>query len=142
MSNNTKWTKEDVHTLTTLRSKKVGFKYIAKVLGRSESSCRHKEWRLKNPEYWRDIEASKNKRKQAKTDAYRIQNLVRENETLHQLWGESKQSVIALGKQNEQRELRIQELERKLSHSYDQLNRAQGVMEAIQLNMNQYFNPS
>lgn len=161
MPHNKKWTKEDVLTLTTLRKKKVGFKYIAKVLERSEHSCRHKDWRLKNPDYWKDIEASKRKRKEEKKNSMVIHNLQLENESLNQLWEEAKQSVLDLhkqsenrltrikelekllsdlGRQNEERELRIQKLDEKLSNSYHQLKAAQDFVEAIQLNMNQYYN--
>jgi hypothetical protein len=123
MSHNTKWTQEEVQTLTSLRKKKVQFNHIAMVLGRSPMACQQKAWSLANPEYIK----LKNKRKHITPTPSASQYI-----ELYKRWEESAKEWKA---RCEESERSVKELEAELKH-------AQECMQAIQLNMNQFYNYS
>jgi len=123
MSHNTKWTQEEVQTLTSLRKKKVQFNHIAMVLGRSPMACQQKAWSLANPEYIK----LKNKRKNTTPVTSKEQYI-----ELYKRWEESAKEWKA---RCEESERSVKELEAELKH-------AQDCMQAIQLNMNQFYNYS
>lgn len=130
MSHNTKWTQEEVQTLTNLRKKKVKFNHIAMVLGRSPMACQQKAWSLANPEYIK----LKNKRKRPtpkKEDNLPFSQAARYIE-LYRQWEESAKEWKA----------RCEESERSVKELKAELKHAQECMQAIQLNMNQFYNYS
>ena len=121
-----KWTKEEVQTLNTLRSKKVGFKYIAKVLDRTEMSCRSKAYFLDHPDYEKNHRRKKrtSSRGQIKTlqnevKVYKgkIADLIREKNELTKQLVEAREVGIEFSKRHDE---------------------AEGVIKAIQLNIRNY----
>jgi len=126
MQQASKWTKEEVRTLNTLRSKKVGFKYIAKVLDRTEMSCRSKAYFLDHPDY------EKNHRKKKRTSSRgqiktlqnevkvykgKIADLIREKNELTKQLVEAREVGIEFSKRHDE---------------------AEGVIKAFQLNIRNY----
>ena len=121
-----KWTKEEVRTLNTLRSKKVGFKYIAKVLDRTEMSCRSKAYFLDHPDYEKNHRRKKrtSSRGQIKTlqnevKVYKgkIADLIREKNELTKQLVEAREVGIEFSKRHAE---------------------AEGVIKAFQLNIRSY----
>jgi uncharacterized coiled-coil DUF342 family protein len=126
MQQASKWTKEEVRTLNTLRSKKVGFKYIAKVLDRTEMSCRSKAYFLDNPDYEKKHRSKKrtSSRGQIKTlqnevKVYKgkIADLIREKNELTKQLVEAREVGIEFSKRHAE---------------------AEGVIKAFQLNIRSY----
>ena len=120
------WTKEEVRTLNTLRSKKVGFKYIAKVLDRTESACRCKAYFLDHPDYAKKHRSKKrtSSRGQIKTlqnevKVYKgkIADLIREKNDLTKQLVEAREVGIEFSKRHAE---------------------AEGVIKAFQLNIRSY----
>lgn len=121
-----KWTKEEVRTLNTLRSKKVGFKYIAKVLERTEMACRSKAYFLDHPDYEKNHRRKKrtSPRGQIKTlqnevKVYKgkIADLIREKNELTKQLVEAREVGIEFSKRHAE---------------------AEGVIKAFQLNIRNY----
>ncbi len=123
MSNNKKWTQEEVQTLTSLRKKKVQFNHIAMVLGRSSMACQQKAWSLANPEYIK----LKNKRKNT-TPVPSTEQYIE----LYKRWESSAKEWKA----------RFEECKMELEEYKAELKHAQECMQAIHLNMNQFYNYS
>jgi len=126
MQQASKWTKEEVRTLNTLRSKKVGFKYIAKVLDRTEMSCRSKAYFLDHPDYEKNHRNKKrtSSRGQIKTlqnevKVYKgkIADLIREKNELTKQLVEAREVGIEFSKRHAE---------------------AEGVIKAFQLNIRSY----
>lgn len=122
MSHNKKWTNDDVQTLKSLRNKKVEMTYIAKVLGRTPAACYSKAWQLIHPEYSR-------KPKQP-TPNYTAIIRELEKELVH-----AKNVAVQVNRHWEMSKEEVKELSAELKH-------AQECMQAIQLNMNQFYNYS
>lgn len=138
MQQASKWTKEEVRTLNTLRSKKVGFKYIAKVLDRTEMACRSKAYFLDHPDY-------EYKRKEKKATTINLTKQPRQSRLLHgeirKLQGEAKvyQGKIAdlIREKNELTKQLVEAREAGIEFS-KRHNEAEGVIKAIQINIRNY----
>ena len=121
-----KWTKEEVRTLNTLRSKKVGFKYIAKVLDRTEMSCRSKAYFLDHPDYEKNHRRKKRtfsngqvRELQGEVKVYKgkIADLIREKNELTKQLVEAREVGVEFSKRHAE---------------------AEGVIKAFQLNIRSY----
>lgn len=122
MQQASKWTKEEVRTLNTLRKKKVGFKHIAKVLDRTESACRCKAYFLNHPDYWKKKSTtSKSKAKELENEVKvykgKIADLIREKNELTKQLVEAREVGIEFSKRHDE---------------------AEGVIKAIQINIRNY----
>ena len=134
MSHQKKWTKEDVQTLKNLRKKKVEMTYIAKVLGRTPAACYSKAWQLIHPDYTR-------KPKQP-TPNYPAVIRTLEQELTHaknvainvgEKWAKCKIELTECEVELKECKMELQEYKAELKH-------AQECMQAIHLNMNQFYN--
>lgn len=138
MQNKKTWSKEDIQTLNTLRKKKVGFKYIAKVLDRTPQSCYAKAHYIDNPEKRRN-------RKRKKASQINLTKQPSQSRLLHgevrKLQNEIKVyqgKVRDLIKEKNDYILKMQVAQKSASEFSRRHSEAEAVIKAFQINIRNY----
>ena len=125
------WTKEEVQTLNSLRKKKVKITYISKILDRTPAACYSKMWQLTHPDY------QPKSKKQPPTPNHMGVIRKLEQELVH-----AKNVAIQLNRHWEDSKEELKECRMELDECKAELKHAQECMQAIHLNMNQFYNYS